>query len=417
LQVTENGTLKASMRRLVIFLHGYDPRGGERYYKLYRDEAAKQAARSGRKIEIGPRRSADPGLTTCEIHTEGPTGVAETLAEFHNWDALARAHWARGDFGGIFETLRYSWLFLWTSHFRRLLRINRRLGFVALWPLLTILVPLALALIGVMLLCFLLQALSGWPWWIGLIALPLALLAALKGIIAFDRFSQVFWIGRTLAFHADEARGRLPEYDRWKDHLAVHLVARANEAAYDEILLVGHSVGAALAVSVVGRALALDPDLTRRGSAIALLTLGQSMHVLGRLASAAVFRGELSACALAEGVEWVDVTARIDIACAHLVDPVSACGILRPPGARIRPRLVAGRFHRLFSGESYARMKKTALVHQLYLLATEIPGSYDFFEITAGALPLCEMFCNETVEHKRSRRPRMTGARASSRQG
>src|SRR5687767_11881765 len=132
------------MRRLLIFLHGYEPRGGALYYKLYRDQAAKHTVRSGTPIHVSPRNSADPRLTTCE---------------FHNWDDLARAHWARGDFGGIRETLRFSWLFLRTGHFSRLLRIDRRAGLVALWPLLTILVPLALALLGVVLVCVLVTAL------------------------------------------------------------------------------------------------------------------------------------------------------------------------------------------------------------------------------------------------------------------
>ena len=73
----------------------------------------------------------------------------------------------------------------------------------------------------------------------------------------------------------------------------------------------------------------------------------------------------------------------------------------------MRPRLVAGRFHKLFGRESYARMKKTALVHQLYLLATERPGSYDFFEITAGALPLDRRFRGEP------RRPVSSGEAAA----
>jgi hypothetical protein len=383
------------MRRLLIFLHGYEPRGGALYYKLYRDQAAKHAERSGTPIHVSPRNSADPRLTTCEIRTEGRDGVAETTAEFHNWDDLARAHWARGDFGGIRETLRFSWLFLRTGHFSRLLRIDRRAGLVALWPLLTILVPLALALLGVVLVCVLVAALLGRPWWVGILALPPALFGVVKAVNAFDRFSQVFWVGRTLAFYADDGLGRLADYESWKDHLAAHLVRRAQEAAYDEILVVGHSVGAALAVSVVGRALALDPDLTRRGPQIALLTLGQAMPVLGLLPGAESFRAELRACALADGLDWVDVTARIDLACFHLVDPVVACGVTRPGDVPVRPRLVAGRFHKLFGRESYARMKKTALVHQLYLLATELPGSYDFFEITAGALPLDQRFRGE----------------------
>ncbi len=47
---------------------------------------------------------------------------------------------------------------------------------------------------------------------------------------------------------------------------------RANEV--DEIVVVGHSGGGALAPAVMVRALELDPDVGRRGPPVVLLTLG-----------------------------------------------------------------------------------------------------------------------------------------------
>src|SRR5262249_58457875 len=68
------------------------------------------------------------------------------------------------------------------------------------------------------------------------------------------------------------ARGEPSCFDRLIDACAERLVAaaRANEA--DEIIVVGHSGGGALAPAVVARALERDPDIGRRGPPLILLT-------------------------------------------------------------------------------------------------------------------------------------------------
>jgi pimeloyl-ACP methyl ester carboxylesterase len=382
------------MRRLLIFLHGYDPRGGATYYKLYRDQAAKQAALRGQRVTIGTRAAGEPLISICEVDSDMADGAASTRVEFQHWDDIVRGHWARGDLAGILEALRYGWLFLRTGHFIRVLRLQRNVGLLVLFPFLVVLAPLLLLAMATSLLAISIAA-FGWPWSLALVLLPPGLFASFAAIQALDRRSQCLWLARALAFYGDEARGRTPDYDRRKDELAARLVRYAKSAEYDEILVVGHSIGATLAVSILARAFARDAELARRGAKLALLTVGQSIPVLARLPQAGAFRSELLACSLMEGLEWVDVSAKVDAAAFFRLDPVAASGIVRPAGAAIRPRCVAAPFRKLFSGESYARMKKTALVHQLYLLATERPGSYDFFEITAGALPLDQRFRGE----------------------
>src|SRR5262249_60890590 len=69
------------------------------------------------------------------------------------------------------------------------------------------------------------------------------------------------------------ARGEPSCFDRLIDACAERLIAaaRANEA--DEIIVVGHSGGGALAPAVVARALERDPDVGRPGPPLILLTL------------------------------------------------------------------------------------------------------------------------------------------------
>ena len=45
-------------RRCVMYLSGFDPQGPAHYHQLYQQEAARQAAVNGSRIEVGGRRKA-----------------------------------------------------------------------------------------------------------------------------------------------------------------------------------------------------------------------------------------------------------------------------------------------------------------------------------------------------------------------
>src|SRR6185369_1075804 len=72
----------------------------------------------------------------------------------------------------------------------------------------------------------------------------------------------------------DYLHGRRPDVDARLDRFAQALVAQSRDSTLDEIVIVGHSLGAMLAIDILIRALALDPDFGRRGVKICLLTVG-----------------------------------------------------------------------------------------------------------------------------------------------
>lgn len=375
------------MRRLVFYLHGFDPRGPAYYHALYRDEAAKQAQVTGRSLSVGPRRALGPFASAWTVAAEAGGGPAETLFEIQRWDDIVRAHWARNAISIAIEALRYAWQFLRAGVYRRIFRLQPQRVLTALTPMATVLGLLLLPLAGAALAGLLARFALAWPWWLGLVVLPPLAFVSLKAIRALDKRTHLPWLARYLAFNADEGRGKNPDYDSRKDVFAARLVEHARAALHDEILVIGHSMGAALAVSVLARALSLDPDLLRRGPRLVLVTLGQSIPALGGFPEARGFREELSNCALAEGLEWVDFSSGADVTCFHRVDPVTGCDIARPAGVPVRPARLPARFHTLFSAATYDRLKRDRIrMHFQYLMATERAGRYDFFALTAGDL-------------------------------
>jgi predicted esterase len=75
---------------------------------------------------------------------------------------------------------------------------------------------------------------------------------------------QTAWLMRSAAVILKQARGELPALEQRLDAFAARLVELATASDADELLVVGHSSGAMLAVSVVARALAADPTLLER---------------------------------------------------------------------------------------------------------------------------------------------------------
>jgi hypothetical protein len=190
-----------------------------------------------------------------------------------------------------------------------------------------------------------------------------------------------------------DARSRVPGFDQRREAFARHLIAAAERDEDDEILLVGHSLGTPLAISVLAGALRLEPDLGRRRPRVALLTLGQTTPMLSLMPEAEWFRDDLrvAGSAGAAGIAWLDFSAPPDGACFALVDPVLAAvpGYERPAGAPPSPKILNARIMELIDPATYARVKRDWIrVHFQYLMAGDRLGDYDYFRIISGPLYL-----------------------------
>jgi pimeloyl-ACP methyl ester carboxylesterase len=154
------------------------------------------------------------------------------------------------------------------------------------------------------------------------------------------------------------------------------------------VLVVGHSIGSQFAASAVARALPrLDAAALDR---LSLLTLGQTLPLLGLHPAAAAFRAEVARLEACPGLAWIDFSAPPDPACFPLTDPGAAMG-LRPAGAG--PKLINPHFARLFDAARYAGAKRDwHAMHFQYLMASDHKGDYDYFEITSGNLALKDRF-------------------------
>jgi hypothetical protein len=219
----------------------------------------------------------------------------------------------------------------------------------------------------------------------------LALLAWL-GRLLESRYS-MYWMMRSYAFNTKQSRGLIPDIEQRLNGHARTLVERVNSAEYDEVLLVGHSSGANLAVSILARALAMNPGFTRqKRTTLSLLTLGQWLPLTGTLPIAQWFRNELEVVARATGLTWIDFSAPSDGCCFALCHPLNACGVEQVPGG-VNLKVLNPRWAEQFSRESYEQLKKDKFnLHFQYLKSSERAADYDYFATIAGTQTLSQRY-------------------------
>lgn len=376
----------------MFYLSGFDPRGPAFYRRLYQDESARQAAINGMALSVGERTKPSRHSHAWRIQATTDTGEVETSYEFLRWDDLIRKYWQRNELRVLLDYCRVYAMCIANGMFGHVLKTAWPPFVAAVVPLLLMLATLALAL-G-----------AGWGAGLAITAAggPEALgwaagLGVFAGVVQLgrrlERRLNSYWLLRIYAFTRRQAGEHLADLEERLDGFARQLVDRARAAQDDEILVVGHSTGTIIAVSVLARALQLDPALASRGPRISLLTLGQCIPILSFLPKARRFRDELARVAHAPDIDWVDFTAPTDGACFALVDPVAATGIARQAGVEPKPKLLSARYVTLFTPQTYARMKLNWYRHHFqYLMAGEKVGDYDYFAITAGSQTLGERY-------------------------
>ncbi|GIX15079.1 MAG: hypothetical protein KatS3mg118_3038 [Paracoccaceae bacterium] len=372
-------------RRHVLFIPGYDPRPPRRYRELYRAEAAAQAAVSGHRIAIAARRGLPNLAWDVDACIEGAR--VHATVEILAWNDLIRDR-LRRPIPWIYAMMLVTlWRFLASGALVAMARL--RPG-----PLIAGLAP-----VGFLLAYLAVAAVAGWAaargaalgglppvagWGAGLAAFA-ATMAATR---LLEPWTFAYYLVTDFAHVAEGMGVPPPDLAARLSQFADRLRAVAAEGDVDEVLLVGHSSGAHLAVSVMAGALARG---VAQGPALSLLTLGQAIPMASFLPRARALRRDLGRLACCRRIVWVDVSAPGDGACFALCDPVAVSGVA-PPG-QLWPLVVSAAFSRTLSPRRLRALRwRHFRRHLQYLCAFDRPGRYDWFAITAGPRTLGDRF-------------------------
>jgi hypothetical protein len=374
-------------RRHVIYVGGYDPQGAEGYYRLF--------ARSWKRFltiwplatKLGALELDSEDFAHWDIEAAGPNWQVSTRYEFLRQEHIIRANMAEPMMRQIPRAFAWTLDYLVSGALLRVLRTSWAFGLVLIY-------------FQTMLMWWILLSVAGG----GLIAYASAQYMDLPGVGLFIGIAAGFAIFALLRPLADRwfvvqinshwprlcefARGEPSCFDKLIDACAQRLMAaaRANEA--DEIIIVGHSGGGALAPAVLVRALERDPDVGRRGPPLVLLTLGSIAPGAALHPNAGHLRAVTARLAAEPSIVWIDCQSRADIMNFWDFDPVEGIGARAGP-ARCNPWIWMLRFRDMLSPEFFRRLRFHFFrLHYQFIMANDRRARYDYFMLLTGPVPV-----------------------------
>ncbi len=374
------------LRRKVFYIPGYDPMVPRRYRELYRAEAAKQAKISGYSIDLKGKtgtKNYSWSVTATIDHTD-----VKTEFEFLLWSDIVQNSMQRSIFRTFLLLAQVVLIYVLSGALWRLMRLRRGPVIAALYPVCMLLGQLAVALA--------IAALAGWglgwllPVWLSFSVAALLVAGVMVLFRKFDNRLYAYYLLHDYAFSARFRGANPPELTARMEAFASQIGA-ALDSDVDEVLVVGHSSGAHIGVSVLADLLRRRPPGKNRPK-LAFLTLGHVVPMVSFLPRAGRLRRDLHDLCQMDCLTWVDVTAPGDGCTFALCDPVAVSGVA-PRKGQLWPLVISAAFSQTLSPALYKSLKRRFFrIHFQYLCAFDRPRDYDYFQITAGPLSLAARY-------------------------
>lgn len=353
------------IRRRVIHLGGYDPMPPSAFAARFRRELARFAACWGVTAEVRPAEP-DEANTRWTVTVAGPGWTTVTEHELVRWDDVIASHRDQPVLARLLAGLHAGLDFIVHGAVWRYIITAWRYALFFAYPYLA----LGLAF-----------WLATWPLraLMPLLGLP-GPLAALAGLGAGA--AAVYWlirhthVGHLLddwAFARHLARAQDPVIrSRLRDGAARAMATPPDE----DLLIVGHSLGAVLAVDLIDEALK-QPAATRP---FGFLALGSSILKIALHGRARGLVATLSRMNGSGRVTWIEYQALNDVMNFYRSDPVRILGLDGPS-----PILRQVRFRRMLSADYYARIKRNFFrLHCQFISGNDRRAPYDYMMTIAG---------------------------------
>lgn len=374
-------------RRRVLYLPGYDPIPPRRYRELYKREGSMQADISGYRIDFGARRDRTGFGWGVTSKMNGLKTDAEI--EVLVWADIVAGSMGQSILATYGQLVRTAWAYIGTGALFRLMRLRRGPVIAALYPVVVLLAQLFAVLAVGALAGWALAVATGFGVWIGL---PVLVAVTWGGLLLWRRLDgRIFahYLMHDYAFTAREM-GAYPQALEARLAQFSDRIAQVLTDDWDEVLIVGHSSGAYLGVSVLAD-LIRSGRVPERGPRLGFLSLGHVVPMASYLPRANRLRADLRYLSVRDELDWVDVTAPGDACCFGLCDPVAVSGAA-PPGQR-HPLVLSAAFKQTLSSEKQRELRgRWFRLHFQYLCAFDRPKDYDYFAITAGPVTLGKRF-------------------------
>ncbi|QIG97508.1 MULTISPECIES: alpha/beta hydrolase [unclassified Bradyrhizobium] len=371
-------------RRHVFHIGGYDPITPEEQVERLRRSLSSFEKIWGASSRLSEISNASAVNASCNLEAWGPNWKTCITFEMLRWDDLIRRDSGVGMVPRLVQSTVALFDFILTGTVFRYAIASWKYALFFLFPYCCLLL-IALFSAG---LSYLVVRPIPATFWVEQLLLGIFLSLAIF-------ISAVLWIGpkRRINHILDDAifshqflYGQRSEVDERLNDFAAVISRKARAADVDEILIVGHSLGAALSIAAVARALKLDPLLETRGPKLCILTIGAtipkfSLHPMGNQ-----IREAAQLVAGTPAIGWVEYQARDDAISFYRFDPVTLKRIGRGHSEG-RPKIRRVQIHSMVDPIRFRRHRFNFMqMHYQFLMGNDRRSVYDYCVITCGPL-------------------------------
>ena len=329
---------------------------------------------------------AGGGSADIEGHT------TETETEILFWADIVQTSMDQNIPRTYLLLLRTAWEYIGSGALRGLMKLRIGPVLAALYPVAMLLLQLLMAILLGLSTFYLGKTYIHWV--VGLIVGLVVFCAILWWFKHKDAQLFAYYLMHDYGYSA-KYQGRNPPELEQRMATFTDRIAEALQSDVDEVLVVGHSSGAHLAVSILAD-LIRQGRVPKNGPCLSLLTLGHVIPMVSFLRKADRLRTDLNFLCQQGRMEWVDVSAPGDGATFALCDPAAVSGVA-PDGGHQHPLVLSAAFSQTLSEAKQKELgRRFFRLHFQYLCAFDQPGDYDYFKVTAGPQCLGDCFAHRT---------------------
>jgi hypothetical protein len=370
-------------RRHVFLIGGYDPITPERQFERF----GRSLSSFERTWNVSSKTSAIANISkvsACwDAEAWGPNWKTRMTFEMLRWDDLILRDAQRGMWSRLGQSALSLFDFAATGAFFRYVYANWKYALFFIFPFFYVAL-FGLGGAGIGYAVTRLAGVTGAPAAISGLCIAVAIFAGLMHWLGpYGRINHVL---DDAIFSRQFLYGQRPEMEHRIDDFAGKIIARAQKADVDEILVIGHSLGAALTVAAVARGLKQDPQLAKHGPTLCVLTVGATIPKFALHPKGDRIRQATQAVAGESSIRWTEYQARDDVVSFYRFDPVTLRRVGRD-GSDGRPNIRRVQIHSMMDPESFRRNKHDYMrMHYQFLMGNGQRAPYDYCMIMCGPL-------------------------------
>jgi len=362
------------LRRQVYYVGGYDPAPPSAVFKRFARELKRFELTWGVRTTVS-ELIVGRDVATWRISTSGSNWHTETEMNIVRWDDVIAGSGERSAWSRLLSGTAAFCDFLFAGALVGYLRTSWRYALFFIYPLLILFFIAALSL-ATALFSFEIK---------GSYLISFLAFLGTGGLLLYvsNRWLHLGLLVDDWIFAHHYARNGNDVLAARLQRVAMEIARRTQIEPTDETLVVGHSLGAVLAIDLIDRAMKIEPEPSSGSRKIAFLSVGASILKIGLHRSARGFRAAIGRVSANIDVFWADYRARSDV--MNFFGAELLPRLKLPPTGSPLVRNVSIR--RMIAPARYPRIRKNWYkMHCQFVRGNDRRAPYDYFMAICGPI-------------------------------